>query len=73
MRAKRKPEPWPSPELPNLDHLDDLGRGEPPPPEPPSPHDTRTAAKCLVTFPPLNTQTPGPLTPPRRITNETGG
>ena len=34
-------------ELPNLDHVDDLERGEQPPPEPTLPHDTATAARCL--------------------------
>lgn len=34
-------------ELPNLDHLDDLDRGELPQPEPAKPSDTETKARCL--------------------------
>ncbi len=70
-QRKPPPEPWP-PEwarLPNLDELERLSRGEPPPPEPPSSHDTRTAARCQVPLWPLpivarDTPTPPPAVPP---------
>ncbi len=70
MRQRKPPTgPWP-PEwarLPNLDHIDDLERGEQPPPEPTGPHDTRTAARCLFPFAPVasltNNQTADPANP----------
>ncbi len=54
-------------ELPNLDHVDDLERGEQPPPEPTLPHDTATAARCLFPFAPVasltNNQTSKAVSP----------
>ncbi len=40
-------------QLSNLDPLDDLDRGMEPQADRPSPHDTQTAARCLLSFPPL--------------------
>jgi hypothetical protein len=59
-RRKPAPEPWPPAwaRLPDLDTLEALSRGEPPPPEPPAPSDTATAAQCLFPFAPLPAATP---------------
>ena len=55
-RRRRNHEPLPPDwrrrfDLPNLDTLESLSRGELPPSEPPGPDDVGTSARLLLSFP----------------------